>query len=115
MTAYELHTLQVLHVLAVLVLVGTTFFACAAEPATRKRVLIWSGIASLVVLLTGTRLLQGLYGMEGGWAWVKMVCWLGISALGGVAYRRRKKAALWMGLTLALAALALVMVFVKPF
>jgi len=115
MNAAELHSLHILHVLAVLTLVGTTFFACAAPAATRKRVLMWSGIASLVVLLTGFRLWQGLYGMAGTWAVVKLVCWLGVSAFGGVAYRRREKAPLWLGLTLLLAALALVMVYVKPF
>jgi len=115
MNAAELHSLHILHVLAVLVLVGTTFFACAAPAETRKRVLMWSGIASLGVLLTGFRLWQGLYGLAGVWAIVKLVCWLGISAFGGLAYRRREKTKLWLGLTLALAAFALVMVYVKPF
>jgi len=115
MNSAELHSLHILHVLAVIVLIGTTFFACAAPAETRKRVLMWSGIASLVVLLTGFRLWQGLYGMAGIWAIVKLVCWLGISAFGGVAYRRREKAKLWIGLTLGLAALALVMAYVKPF
>jgi len=115
MNSAELHSLHIIHVLSVLVLIGTTFFACAAPAETRKRVLMWSGIASLVVLLTGFRLWQGLYGMVGIWAIVKLVCWLGISAFGGVAYRRREKAKLWIALTLALAALALVMVYVKPF
>jgi len=115
MTAPELHSLHIIHVLAVIILTGTVFFACAAPAETRKRVLMWSGIASLVVLLTGFRLWQGLYGLAGIWAIVKMVCWLGISAFSGVAYRRREKAKLWIGLTLALAAIALVMVYVKPF
>jgi len=115
MNAAELHSLHILHVLAVLVLIGTTFFACAAPADTRKRVLMWSGIASLLVLLTGLRLWQGVYGMAGVWAIVKLICWLGISAFAGVAYRRREKAKLWIALTLALAALALVMVYVKPF
>jgi len=115
MTAPELHSLHILHVLSVTVLIGTVFFACAAPAETRKRVLMWSGIASLVVLLTGFRLWQGLYGLSGIWAVVKMVCWLALSALGGIAYRRREKTKLWIGLTLALAAVALVMVYVKPF
>jgi len=115
MNAAELHSLHILHVLAVLVLVGTTFLACAAPAETRKRVLMWSGIASLVVLLTGFRLWQGLYGLAGIWAIVKMVCWLGLSAFAGVAYRRREKAKLWIGLTLVLALLALIMVYLKPF
>ncbi|KXU37384.1 hypothetical protein AXK12_01930 [Cephaloticoccus capnophilus] len=115
MSAAELHSLHILHVFAVFVLIGTTFFACAGPAETRKRVLMWSGIASLVVLLTGFRLWQGLYGMAGMWAVVKLVCWLGLSAFGGVAYRRREKAKLWLRLTLVFAAIALVMVYLKPF
>jgi hypothetical protein len=69
----------------------------------------------LLVLLTGVRMWQGVYGFAGGWAVVKLVCWLGISAFGGLAYRRRAKAGLWMFLTLLLALIALVMVYVKPF
>jgi|GEM_PF-375517 len=115
MTAPELHSLHIIHVLSVIVLTGAVFFACAAPLETRKRVLMWSGIASLVVLLSGWRLWQGLFGWAGLWPWVKTISWLGISAFSGIAYRRRDKAKLWIGLTLGLVVLALVMVYLKPF
>jgi hypothetical protein len=115
MNLQELNTLHILHVFSAIALVGTTFYACAGAPETRKKLLMWSGIASLLVFLTGIRLWQGVFHFAGGWAYVKLVCWLGLSAFGGLAYRRREKAGLWIILTLVLTATALAMVYVKPF
>src|SRR5579859_491042 len=80
MNPQELNTLHILHVLSVLGLTGATFYAFAGAPASRKRVMMWSGIASLLVLLTGLRMWQQLYHFHAGW-WlmVKFVCWLGLS------------------------------------
>ena len=115
MNPSELNFLHIAHVFSVIALVATTFYACAGAPETRKKVLMWSGIASLLVLLTGIRLWQGVYHFTGKWAVVKLVCWLALSAFAGVAYRKREKAGLWIGLALALTIVALVMVYVKPF
>ncbi|MCB1105154.1 MAG: hypothetical protein KDK74_10520 [Cephaloticoccus sp.] len=115
MNPHELNSLYILHVLSAISLIGTTFYACAGAPETRKKALMWSGIASLLVVLTGIRMWQGLYGFAGGWAIVKLVCWLGLSAFGGLAYRKREKASLWLILTVILTAVALVMVYIKPF
>ncbi len=115
LSPHEYNSLRILHVLSVIGLVGTVFYACAGAPETRKKVLMWSGIASLLALLTGFRLWQGAYGLTGGWAVVKLVCWLGLSAFAGLAYRRRAQAGLWLKLTLVLTATALAMVYVKPF
>lgn len=112
---HEYNALRILHVLSVIVLVGTVFYACAGAPETRKKVLMWSGIASLLALLTGFRLWQGVHQFAGGWAVVKLVCWLGLSAFAGLAYRRRAQAGLWLKLTLVLTATALAMVYVRPF
>ena len=89
--------------------------ACAGAPETRKKALMWSGIASLLVLLTGIRMWQSLFNFSGGWVIVKIVCWLGLSAFVGLAYKRRAKAGLWITLTLVLSRLAVVMVYLKPF
>jgi hypothetical protein len=114
---HELNGLVILHLFAVLVLVGTVFYACAGAPETRKKALMFSGIASLLVLLTGGRMwmvLKPTFAAQ-GWLIVKFVCWLGVSAFTGLAYRRREKAALWIGLTLALALTAIAMVRIRPF
>jgi hypothetical protein len=115
MNPQELNTLHIVHVLSVLGLTGATFYAFAGAPESRKRVLMWSGIASLLVLLTGVRMWQAEYSFHGGWVWVKIVCWLGLSAISGIAYRRRSAAGLLMLITLALLATALAMVYVRPF
>ena len=78
--------------------------------------MIWTGSAALVMLLTGLRMWQTVYNFApAGWLVVKFVCWLGLAALSGIAYRRRAQAGLlaWIALTLVVVALA--MVYFKPF
>ena len=50
-----------------------------------------------------------------GWVIVKLVCWLGLSALTGLAYRKREKAGTLKLVVLLLAFAALVMVKYRPF
>lgn len=99
-----------------MMLVGFTFLACAADPGRRKFTLMWSGISSLLVLLTGIRMWQGGFGFAAaGWVFVKIFCWLIVSALGGIAFRRRAAAGVLMVVTLLAAALAVAMAYAKPF
>src|SRR5687768_16155417 len=105
----------ILHVISVLVLTGYTFYAFAAAPDTRKRVMMITGIASLLALIAGFGLQAKLnYGFP-GWLIVKLVCWLGLSALAGFGYRRRGAAGTLALVALALASVAVVMVYLKPF
>ena len=116
MNPYESNLLHLLHVAGALVLMGQTFYAFAAPLETRRRVLIWAGSASLVMLLTGLRMWQTVYGFApAGWLIVKIVCWLGLSALAGIAYRRRELAGVLAWVALILAVTAVAMVYVKPF
>lgn len=115
MNPSELNLLHALHVASIIAVIAYTFYAFAAPPETRKKVLIGTGIATLLVLLTGIRMWQGMFGFAMmGWIVVKVLCWLGISGLTGVAYRRRDKAALLMTIVLVLAVVAVVMVYFKP-
>ena len=112
----ESNLLHILHVAAALVLMGHTFYALAAPPETRKKVLIWSGRAALVMLLTGLRMWQTVYGFApAGWLVVKFVCWLGLSALAGIAYRKREQAGALAWIAMILAVTAVAMVYLKPF
>ena len=105
----------ILHVSSVLVLTGYTFYAFAAAPETRKRVLMITGIASLLALVGGFGLQAKLgYGFP-GWLIVKIVCWLGLSALAGFGYRRRGAAGTLALVAVVLALVAVVMVYTKPF
>ena len=116
MNLHELNALHILHLSGVLVLIGYTFFAFAGPAETRPRVLMITGIASLLVLLSGVRMWQGLLGFQLlGWIIVKLVCWLGLSVIGSVAYRKRELTNTLMVVALVLAITAVTMAFVKPF
>lgn len=116
MNPHELNFLHACHVIAVLTLTAFTFFAFAGTPDTRKRVMLITGVASLLILLTGIRLWQGVLKFApAGWIFVKIACWLGLSALSGIAYRKRDKANLLMSIALILAVVAVAMVYVRPF
>lgn len=116
MSLIESQILHLLHVSAALVLMGYTFYAFAAPPETKKKTLMWAGIASLVMLLTGLRMWQGLFHFAAyGWIFVKIVCWLGLSALAGIGYRRRDKAGLLAGLAILFVVIAVTMVYLQPF
>ncbi|MFH1500020.1 MAG: hypothetical protein ABII82_19595 [Verrucomicrobiota bacterium] len=115
MNPAEYNALHVIHVFAAIVMVATVFLATAGSVESKKKVMMWSGIATLLVLLTGIRMWQAIYSFAGIWPIVKIVCWLGLSAFAGIAYRKREKAGLWINLSLALTAIALVMVYVRPF
>ena len=106
---------SILHVTAVLVLTGYTFYAFAAAPETRKRVMMITGIASLVAVIAGFGLQAKLSLGFPGWLIVKILCWLGLSALAGFGYRRRGAAGALAAGALVLAFIAVVMVYTKPF
>lgn len=116
MNPHELNALHVIHVSSAFALLGYTFYAFAAGPETKKRVLMITGIASLLMLLTGIRMWQGVFGFHAhGWIFVKMACWLGLSAFSGIAYRKRESAGTLMVVALVLAITAVALAFIKPF
>lgn len=116
MSPAEFNFLHIFHISSVLLLIGATFYAFAAPPQTKTRVAIFSGIAALLVLLSGFRMWQTQFGMApAGWVFVKLICWLAIASFSSLAYRQRDRAALWMTLTIVLAVVAVTMAYVKPF
>jgi hypothetical protein len=108
-------TFLILHLSSVIVLLGYTFYAFAAPPETRKRVLMITGIAALLVIMSGFAMLGRLHLGFPGWAVVKFVCLLGLASIAGIAYRRRAQADLFMMVAFVLAITAVAMVYVRPF
>ena len=106
---------HILHLSSLIVLLGYTFYAFAAPAETRKRVLMITGVMSLLMVVSGVGLLHKLRFGFPVWAIVKLVCWLGLSALAGIAYKRRAQSDLFMLVGFALAITAVVLVYLKPF
>jgi len=106
---------NILHVVSILVLTGYTFYAFAAPNETRKRVMMITGIASLLALIAGFGLQAKLQVGFPGWLIVKLVCWLGLSALAGIGYRRRAAAGTLAIVAVVLVVVAVLMVYLKPF
>ena len=105
----------ILHVAGAFLLTAYTYKAFAApDPARRRAILIITGLSSLAVLVGGFGLLARLDLKLIGWPLIKLVCWLALSGMAGVAYRRPEKTG-----TLSLAAtvvilIAIYTVYAKP-
>jgi hypothetical protein len=108
-------TYLILHLASIIVLLGYTFYAFAAPAETRKRVLMITGIAALLVLVSGWGMRERMHLGFPGWIIVKLVCWLGLSSIAGIAYRKRAMADLLMMIAFFLAITAVAMVYVRPF
>jgi hypothetical protein len=106
---------HVLHVVSVLVLTGYTFYAFAAPAESRKKVMIITGVSSLLVLIGGFGLQAKLAVGWPGWLFVKLFCWLGLSALAGMGYRRRGAAGTLALIAIILSFVAVLMVYARPF
>lgn len=104
---------SLLHVFALFVLAAHTFMAFAnPDPANRQRTMMITGAASLLVLVSAGGLMAKLgYSWGSGWVIVKLVCWLLLSGLAGVAYRRPERRGVLAFVALALILIALVMVY----
>ncbi len=108
---------QVLHVLSLIVLIAQTFMAFANPlPENRKRTMMITGIAALLMFISGFGMLT-VYKIpfsSAPWIWVKVACWLGVSAMAGMAYRKVHLRGVLSLVTLGLIALAVVMVYFRP-
>ncbi len=107
---------QFLHVFSIILLTGFTF-AIAANPQKRKKKLmaIVTGILALVALVAGAGLMSKLHNNNWGQGWVivKILAWLFVSGLGGMAYKK-SKSFIHAGLVIAVG-IAVFMVYFRPF
>jgi len=106
-----------LHLLSLIVLTAHTFMAFAnPAPENKKRTMMITGIAALLMLGSGFGMLAlAKIPFATGWVLVKFFCLLGLSALAGIAYRRpHLRGALGL-IAMVLITAALVMVVFKPF
>jgi uncharacterized membrane protein SirB2 len=103
-----------LHIFSLFVLTAHTFMAFAnPDPASRKQTMIITGVASLLVLVSGFGLLAKIHGNKFEvWVIVKLVCWFLLSGLAGIAYRRPHLRSALAASALGLILVALFMVYV---
>jgi uncharacterized membrane protein SirB2 len=107
----------VLHVFSMLVLTAQTFLAFGnPDPANRKRTMMITGTAALLMLGSGFALLAlNHIRISSGWVIVKLFCWLGLSALSGIVYRKAHLRGVLSLIALVLLLTAVTMVFFRPF
>lgn len=108
---------QLLHVTSVILLFALTFSAFAdPRPERKRRLVIATGILAVIVFVAGWGLIEKIYQRQiAGWMIVKMVVWLAVAALGGIVFRRPQLAGIFAWITAVLAAIAVLMVYVRPF
>lgn len=111
---------QVLHVASMLFLVATVFAIFAGAPESKRKLLsILVGVFTLLALVGGFGLASAVHGMPNPmtwpfWMWGKVVCWLGLAAIGGMAWKRRANPAPFVALVAVLVMIALVLVYTRP-
>jgi hypothetical protein len=106
---------HIIHLVSLFVLFGYTFYAFAAPAETRKKVLMITGIASVLVLVSGFGLVSKIYSNKFElWMVIKLGAWFGLSALTGFGYRRRGAVGVLSVIAVALVVLAVAMVYLKP-
>lgn len=108
---------KLLHVFALIVQTAHIFMAFAnPDPVNRKRTVIITGIASVLMLISGFGMLTiQKIPFSSGWVIVKLVCWLGLGSLAGVVYRKAQLRDLLSFISFSLILVALYMVYFRPF
>ncbi len=111
---------SLIHVFSILMLSGSIFYIAAnPQKHKKKKMMAITGILSLVALVAAGGMLGMNYkglpagGWTQGWVIVKLVAWLFISGLAGMAYKKPKGFVL-SGLIVAVG-IALYMVYFRPF
>ncbi|MEM1449456.1 MAG: hypothetical protein AAF957_22330 [Planctomycetota bacterium] len=103
---------SVLHVASGFLLTALTFRAFAApDPETRRSMLKWTGILSLLMLVGGFGLVAKLNYEWEWWIFVKIACWFLLTGLTGMAYRMPQRTGLLSWVAAALVITAIVMVY----
>lgn len=108
---------QLLHILSLIVLTAHTFMAFAnPAPENRRRTMMLTGIAALLMFVSGFAMLSlQKIPFATGWVIVKLVCWLGLASLAGLAYRQVHLRGVLSTVALVLIATAIFMVYFRPF
>ncbi|MFT7668552.1 MAG: hypothetical protein ACI8X5_001246 [Planctomycetota bacterium] len=107
---------SIIHVVCIILLTAFTFQAFA-EPdlKNRSRILRLTGIFGLLAAIAGFGLQAKLIEGFPLWLIVKIVCWLGITGMAGIAFRKPDKTKALSMITMALIIVAVLAVYLRPF
>ena len=107
---------SIIHVFSIASLFGTCVGACVSPVAeNRKKMLMFSGIASLLIFISGFGMAGMLHLGFPGWILVKILCWLTLSVVVGMFFRKPEKRAMLIKLCALTLLVALTMVYLRPF
>lgn len=108
---------QLLHILSLIVLIAHTFMAFANPlPENKKRTMIITGIAALLLFISGFGMLTlNKVPFMTGWVIVKLVCLIGFSALAGFAFRKPHLRGMLSAIAMVILAAGVFMVYFRPF
>jgi len=105
---------QFIHVASMVALTAFTFMAFAnPDPKGRRRTMMITGIFSTLMFIAGFGLISVLKTNFPAWIWIKLVCWLGLSGMAGMAYRKPESANKFKIITLVLIAVAIFTVYFR--
>jgi len=111
--AYSLS--HILHLFFLMLFVGVVIATLLDDnPLNRKRNLKYSGIAGLLVFLSGFALAGFLKIGFPHWLIVKIICWFVLAAIPALVYRRTQSRPITWALTLVVLFTAITMASVKP-
>lgn len=104
-----------LHVFSIMVLTGATLYVAAnPQKKSKKKMMILTGVLSLVALVGGSGMMAVMnYSWGTPWIIVKIVCWLALSAMAGMAYRKSKS--IVVAATVLASGIGVFMVYFRPF
>lgn len=103
---------QVLHVASMVLMTGFLFQAFAnPDPRNKKKSSILIGSLGLLMLIGGFGLVSVLHVGFPWWVIVKLVCWFGLVAMSGLAYRKPERIPILTGVAIALILVAIVAVY----
>ena len=110
----KLSIYQILHVGSMVLLTAWVFMAFAnPDPKGRKKTMIITGILSLLMLIAGFGMVSVLKTGLPAWIWIKAVCWLVLSGMAGMAYRKPEASSTWKVITMATVIIAIATVYLR--
>ena len=105
---------QVLHVASMVLLAAFLFQAFAnPDPKNRKKTGMITGILALLMLIGGFGLVATMKVGFPWWIIVKIVCWLGLASMSGMAYRKPQRIPMLTAVAIALILTAIVAVYFR--